>query len=633
MADEIEYEVKVDTSEVKQAENAFTRFTNKASQAFSGLGGKLKDVGDKFGELPGVVGNASTSLMGLGRSMLALVANPIGAVITALVGIFAALKGALTKTEAGMDSLARLTSIFGAILNPIIEAVSGFATLLVDGLAGALELVGSLFGSAATEGRKLADLQDELEDRELALNEARAKGNKELAQARELLSDSNASLADRRKALDQVRKSETDLASKELQFAKDRLKAAQLDQKLNGQTEASKKAISDAIVQMQNAETELASKRRLFNREAKKLDAEEEARKKEAAKAEEERQKELADKQKEWADARRDASDKIREADRKNIIDSIKDEEEKAKKQAEFDLDNAKREIARGKYTKAERDRLIQEAEEANQIKLTQIAETAEKKKLDDKKKADEELKAFMEKSAQEEAKFIDEQYAKEQLRLTQTLTNEKDLQKALQDLEIERLNNQIQARKDAGQATTDLELTLANKRIEIAKNEEATKKDLAQKEKDAKIALLDATSNALSSLSNAVGEETATGKTLAVASALIDTYSGANKALAAGAGTPLGYINMAAILATGFANVRKIVSTPIPGQSDTGASIPSAGPSVSIVGGSADPSAQLARSLASQEQKPIKAYTVGTDMSTQQALDRRIQQNATFPG
>jgi len=36
---------------------------------------------------------------------------------------------------------------------------------------------------------------------------------------------------------------------------------------------------------------------------------------------------------------------------------------------------------------------------------------------------------------------------------------------------------------------------------------------------------------------------------------------------------------------------------------------------------------------LASQQQKPIKAYTVATDMSTQQALDRRIQQNATFPG
>ena len=633
MADEIEYEVKVDTKSVDQAESAFSKFSNTASKAFGSIGGKIADVGNKFGELPGSVGNAASSLMGLGRAMLALVANPIGAVIAALVGIFAALKGALTKTEAGMDSLARLTSIFGAILNPIIEAVSGFATLLVDGLAGALELVGSLFGSAATEGRKLADLQDELEDRELALNEARAKGNKELAQARELLSDSNASLEDRKKALDQIRKSETDLAGKELQFAKDRLKAAQLDQKLNGQTEASKKAISDAIVQMQNAETELASKRRLFNKEAKKLDAEEEARKKEAAKAEEERQKDLEDKRKEYASQRRDASDKIREADRKNIIDSIKDEEAKAKKQAEFDLDNAKREIARGKYTKAERDRLIQEAEEANQIKLTEIAETAEKKKLDDKKKADEELKAFMEKSAQDEAKFIDEQYAKEQLRLTQTLTNEKDLQTALQNLELTRLQNQIQARKDNGQATTDLEQSLATKRIDIAKNEEAQKKDLAQKEFDTKMALYDATSNALGAIGNAIGEETAAAKGLAIAGAIIDTYAGATKALSAGAGTPLGYINAAAIIATGFANVRKMTATPIPGANDTSSAAPSMGPSVSIVGGSADPSAQLAKSLASQQQKPIKAYTVATDMSTQQALDRRIQQNATFPG
>jgi len=56
-------------------------------------------------------------------------------------------------------------------------------------------------------------------------------------------------------------------------------------------------------------------------------------------------------------------------------------------------------------------------------------------------------------------------------------------------------------------------------------------------------------------------------------------------------------------------------------------------GPSVSIIGGSADPSAQLARQFSQQNQKPVKAYTVGTDMSSQQALDRRIQTNATFPG
>jgi hypothetical protein len=181
----------------------------------------------------------------------------------------------------------------------------------------------------------------------------------------------------------------------------------------------------------------------------------------------------------------------------------------------------------------------------------------------------------------------------------------------------------EAQAQYDADKKTKEVEFATWS-----AQNEKAlTELKISQQE-----ALASAVTGALQSIASAVGEETAAGKTLAVASAIIDTYMGANKALAAGAGTPIGYINMAAILATGFANVRKMTSVPVPGASDTASATPS-GPSVSIVGGSADPSAQIARSLAQQNQKPIKAYAVATDMSTQQALDRRIQQNATFPG
>ena len=181
----------------------------------------------------------------------------------------------------------------------------------------------------------------------------------------------------------------------------------------------------------------------------------------------------------------------------------------------------------------------------------------------------------------------------------------------------------EAQAQYDADKKTKETEFATWS-----AQNEKAlTEFKINQQE-----ALASAVTGALTSIASAVGEETAAGKTLAIASAIIDTYMGANKALAAGAGTPIGYINAAAIIATGFANVRKMTATPIPGSSDS-APQPSMGPSVSIVGGSADPSAQLAKSLASQQQKPIKAYTVATDMSTQQALDRRIQQNATFPG
>ena len=240
-------------------------------------------------------------------------------------------------------------------------------------------------------------------------------------------------------------------------------------------------------------------------------------------------------------------------------------------------------------------------------------------------------------------------------------LTNEfdkfkavKDAEKALREEEMRQLE-ELNARRQADFDTQLSQLTkgtaayqeVLNQKAEaqaqfdsdmkVKTTEQATFEAKSAKELTAlKIsqqeALASAVTGALTSIASAVGEETAAGKTLAVASAIIDTYMGATKALAAGAGTPAGYINMAAILATGFANVRKMVSTPVPGATDTSSSAPS-GPSVSIVGGSADPSAQIARSLAQQNQKPIKAYAVATDMSTQQALDRRIQQNATFPG
>ena len=612
MADEINYKVNVDTSGVKQSEGAFASFQNKASKTFDGIGSKIKDVGNKFGELPGSVGVASSALMGLGRAMMVLVANPIGAVIAALVGIFAALKGALTKSEDGMDALARISSVFGAILNPIIQAVSKFAALLVNGLATGLEMVAGLFGNAASEGGKLADVQDQLEDQELALAQLRAKQNKELAQARELLSDSNAALGDRRKALDQVKKGETELATKELQFAKNRLAAAKEDQRLNGQTEESKKAISDAVVGVANAETELAAKRRLFNREQKKLDAEEE----QAA-------KEKAARAKEYTDQRKSALKDIRSAEQQNIIDGIKDETERAKKQADINLENAKRDIKAGEYTAKEKARLLAAAQTKFNNDIAKIDEDAEKKKAD-------KIKEDTQKANDDKLKAVDDAIAIKQLEATKTIENEKALQDALANLELDRLRNMIQAKKELGQSTTDLELQLANKELDIKRNATKQSVELSKSEKDAKLAIFDATSNALSSVMQLVGEQTAMGKSLAVAQAIIDTYTGATKAFAQGG--ILGYIGAAGVVAAGLANVRKIVSTEIPGQSDSGG-MPSTGPSVSIIGGTADPSAQMAASLNRNMNKPAKAYVVGNDMSSQQALDRRIQTNATFPG
>jgi hypothetical protein len=219
----------------------------------------------------------------------------------------------------------------------------------------------------------------------------------------------------------------------------------------------------------------------------------------------------------------------------------------------------------------------------------------------------------------EEEMRQLDELNAKRQADFDTQLSQLGKGTAAYQEVLNAKTEAQAQYDSDRKVKTTEFETWAAQK------DKEARDMKIANQE-----AIVGAVSGALSSLTSLVGESTAMGKSMMIAQAIIDTYAGATKALAQGG--VLGYIGAASVIATGIANIKKMTETDIPGASDSG-STPSMGPSVSIIGGSADPSAQLARQFSQQNQKPVKAYTVGTDMSSQQALDRRIQTNATFPG
>jgi hypothetical protein len=157
----------------------------------------------------------------------------------------------------------------------------------------------------------------------------------------------------------------------------------------------------------------------------------------------------------------------------------------------------------------------------------------------------------------------------------------------------------------------------------------------LKKAEFDAEMELLQSISGAFKSLASIAGEQTAAGKALAIASTIIDTYMGATKALAAGAGTPVGYINAAAIVATGLANLRTITAVQVPNGGNAGATastpmMPS-GPSVGIIQGQMSQTSQLQAELNSQMRRPTRAYVVGQNVTTQQSLDRHILENATL--
>jgi hypothetical protein len=270
-------------------------------------------------------------------------------------------------------------------------------------------------------------------------------------------------------------------------------------------------------------------------------------------------------------------------------INAVSSYEQKYEKIQNFrDAQEIKFNTKRENERKAAEEQRKKEAEQA--AKLLELNEKQQKDREDA-------VKTGFDKTSK-----LTEEYYKKQTTdiLNQNLTTEQS-KKALDELELKRLNQQLENAKMYGQSTVDLELQLAQKKANI--NKEATdaqkkldEEALKQKEKDAeaqkkldeevaanRVKSLESASNTLKTFANVLGETTAEGKALAVAAATIDTYKAAQSAYASLAGVPvvgpaLGAAAAAAAIASGLATVNKILSVQVPNSSG-GGSVPSAPP------------------------------------------------------
>tara|TARA_R110002012_G_scaffold322001_1_gene553374 strand:- start:36 stop:1733 length:1698 start_codon:yes stop_codon:yes gene_type:complete len=158
-----------------------------------------------------------------------------------------------------------------------------------------------------------------------------------------------------------------------------------------------------------------------------------------------------------------------------------------------------------------------------------------------------------------------------------------------------------------------------------------------------------DIVSNTLGSISNLIGKESAAGKALSVAQALINTYSAAAAALApppVGAGPIFGPIAAAGAVASGLKTVKDIMSVALP-EGDMGmGSAPSVSPSSGggSIGSDIIPTPSLGgiggASLipniggigsAGLGMPPVQAYVVENDISNSQALQEELEIQATL--
>ena len=186
-----------------------------------------------------------------------------------------------------------------------------------------------------------------------------------------------------------------------------------------------------------------------------------------------------------------------------------------------------------------------------------------------------------------------------------------------------EQILNRISLEKEAA----DLKKEAHEKELEQIEATKKAEEEAAKLKRELEEQNMQTVNDALSGVASLIGENTAFGKATAIAQAVMDTYAGANKALAQGG--LFGAIGAAGIIATGIANVKSIADTQIPMPPSGGISSAPQAPSFNVVG--AAPENQLAQVIGAQEQKPIKAYVVGDEVTNQQALDRKIQQGASL--
>ena len=126
----------------------------------------------------------------------------------------------------------------------------------------------------------------------------------------------------------------------------------------------------------------------------------------------------------------------------------------------------------------------------------------------------------------------------------------------------------------------------------------------------------------AFSGLAGALSSLAGDNKALAIASAVIDTYVGANKAFAQG-GT-VGFVTGAAVIAAGLNNVRTIMATDVPSSGGGGSVAAPTTPAPQMMSGAFDISGGVAP-------EAMKAFVVTDEMSNSQNQLANIRRRATI--
>jgi hypothetical protein len=287
----------------KELNAQINQTTSTLKENEEGIGDNRRSVGDYGKALSGTpFGSFVGGIKSIGA---ALIANPIGIVILAIVGAFKLLKEAFASTEAGQNKLAKVTAVVSTIFSKLFDVLEPLASFVFDTLGAAFSfIVGEVekaaqaieagleffgFGEAA-EGLK--GYRDELEqtakaaelvadaraktdklDRELIVETA--KVNAQASEARiKALETENLSAEERKRLLDESAEAIDNLAAKEEQSASLKLKALQLENSLTNSNKDALDAQAEAEAELFNIQKKRADSQKSLARDQLKVENE-----------------------------------------------------------------------------------------------------------------------------------------------------------------------------------------------------------------------------------------------------------------------------------------------------------------------------------------------------------------------
>lgn len=249
---------------------------------------------------PGLTG-AARGFGEMTKASLAFIATPIGAIIAAIGLALGALMSYFKGSEEGQNKLNRIMAIGGQVIEKVTDAVEFLGSAIFDGLGKAFEFLGGLiedtadflgintqavkdyFNEISARANEIADLQEKMNSQERELIVQRAKVAKEATQLR-----LEADALEGKARLDKVNQAialEKGLLDKELEFAKSKLRQAEINAEEDPTIEK-KKLLAEATAELLNKEAEFNQGIRKLNKERIELMQEEYEEKKRIAEQE-----------------------------------------------------------------------------------------------------------------------------------------------------------------------------------------------------------------------------------------------------------------------------------------------------------------------------------------------------------